>query len=341
MRPEGLPPRISVLMCVYNGQDYLADAIQSILNQTFGDFEFLVVNDGSTDDSFAILTSFRDQRIRIIDNGNNLGLIRSLNIGLDAARGEFIARMDADDICTPDRFEKQIAFFDSHPDVGICGSWLSIIDAQEVYRFPLTHEEIKLAMLEYNPVAHPSVMLRSSVVNQPRLRYDPDFPGAEDYELWTRAVFATKFANLPETLVRYRKHDQQVTKKKMEEVNTTSGRIKISMLKSLGITPNEAEIKLHLLLFNDQYKEMRDDQLLPEADAWINRIVSANLKHGQFDDRQLRALWRSKLFITCIDRYDLGKWKILKKTLCYRAAEVQTSEKVKLFIKCLVRKKVG
>jgi glycosyltransferase involved in cell wall biosynthesis len=340
MTPES-KPRITVLMCVYNGQDYLAAATQSVLDQTFGDFEFLIVNDGSTDDTLAILSSLQDQRIRIIDNGNNLGLIRSLNIGLDAARGEFIARMDADDVCAPDRFEKQIAYLDNHPDVGLCGSWLSIIDAQEVYRFPLTHEEIKLAMLEYNPVAHPSVMLRSSVLNDPRLRFDPGFPGAEDYELWTRAIFISRFANLPETLLRYRKHDKQVTRKKMEEVNATSGRIKIGMLKSLGITPDETERKLHLLLFNDQYKELRDGQLLPEADAWMNKIVSANSRLHQFDDRRLRALWRSKLFVTCIDQYDLSKWKILKKTLCYKAAEVPTSEKVKLFIKCLVGRKVG
>jgi glycosyltransferase involved in cell wall biosynthesis len=341
MRPEELPPRISVLMCVYNGQDYLADAVQSVLHQTFGDFEFLIVNDGSTDRSAAILSSFGDQRIRIIDNGNNLGLIRSLNIGLDAAKGEFVARMDADDICTPDRFQKQIAFFDSHPDVGICGSWLSIIDKQEVYKFPLTHDEIKLAMLGYNPVAHPSVMLRSSALNRSGMRFDPDFPDAEDYELWTRVVLTTRFANLPETLLRYRKHDKQVTQKKMDLVNTTSGRIKIGLLSSLGISPTETERKLHLFLFNDQYKELRTDELLPEADAWMNKIVSANLRFQQFDDRRLRALWRAKVFVTCIDRYDLGKWKLLKKTLCYKATAVPASEKVKLFIKCLVKRKVG
>jgi glycosyltransferase involved in cell wall biosynthesis len=341
MRPEGQSPRISVLMCVYNGRDYLAEAVQSVLSQTFGDFEFLIVNDGSTDDSLAMLSSFRDERIRIIDNGANLGLIRSLNIGLDAAQGAFIARMDADDVCAPDRFEKQITFLDSHPDTGLCGSWVSIIGADEAYRYPLTHEEIKLALLGYNPVAHPSVMLRSSVLNHPRIRFDHNFPGAEDYELWTRAVFATRFANLPEMLLRYRKHDKQVTQKKRDEVNASSGRIKIEMLKSLGITPDEAESKLHLLLFNDQHKELRGDELLPEADAWMNKIVSANLRHRQFDDRQLRALWRSKLFVTCIDRYDLKKWKILKKTLCYKAAEVPAGEKAKLFIKCLVRRKVG
>ena len=334
-------PRLSVLMCVYNGQDYLADAVQSVLNQTFGDFEFLIVNDGSTDDTSAILSFLQDHRIRIINNGSNLGLIRSLNIGLDAAGGEFIARMDADDVCAPDRFEKQLAFLDSHPDVGLCGSWLSIIGEQDIYRFPLTHEDIKLAMLGYNPVAHPSIVLRSSVLNQPRMRFDPDFPDAEDYELWTRMVLTTRFANLPETLLRYRKHDKQVTQKKMEVVNTTSGRIKIGLLHSLGINPNETERKLHLFLFNDQYKELHGNELLLEADAWMNKIVSANLRHRQFDDRRLRALWRSKLFVTCIDRYDLGKWKILKTTLCYKAAAVPASEKVKLFIKCLVRRKVG
>jgi glycosyltransferase involved in cell wall biosynthesis len=327
-------------MCVYNGQEFLTEAVQSVLSQTFTSFEFIVVNDGSTDGSAAILLSFNDPRIRIIENVRNLGLIRSLNIGLEAARGELIARMDADDICVPERFAKQVDFLDRDPDIGLCGTWLQIIGEDQRYTFPLTHEEIKVALLEYNPIAHPSIMFRSRVIKEAGLTYDIDFPGAEDYELWTRAIFLTKFANIPEPLLFYRKHSQQVTQNKKDEVAATSGKIKIGLLKSLAICPGERESVIHSFLFNDQFKEYRTAAILEEADEWLYRIFSANRRVKQFDDGLFLALWKTKLFVTCIDRYDLKKWKQLKRSRLFKIANITMREKIKLVIKCLIRTKV-
>jgi glycosyltransferase involved in cell wall biosynthesis len=118
-----ISPKISVVMPVYNGKEYLALAVESILRQTFADFEFIIINDGSTDNSADIAASYEDPRIKLLHNDKNLGLIPSFNRGLENSRGEYIARMDADDIAFPDRFKKQVAFLDDHPDIALCGSW--------------------------------------------------------------------------------------------------------------------------------------------------------------------------------------------------------------------------
>jgi glycosyltransferase involved in cell wall biosynthesis len=328
-------------MCVYNGDRYIKEAVQSILSQTYPSFEFIIVNDGSTDRSAAILSSFADPRIKIINNETNLGLIRSLNIGLDAARGELIARMDADDISDPRRFEKQVAFLDNNSDIGVCGTWLQIIGEKNLYTFPLMHDEIKVALLGYNPVAHPSVMFRAKVLKLSGSYYDIRFPGAEDYELWTRAIFATRFANIGETLLFYRKHNEQVTQNKKEEVNITSQKIKINLLRAVEIYPDERETMIHSFLFNDQFKELRITGILKEADDWMHKIFLANRRLKQFDERLLLGIWRSKLFVTCIGRYDLAKWRLLKRSWYFKSAEVSAYDKFKIFMKCLIRRRVG
>src|SRR5258708_32262248 len=276
------PPTLSVLMCVFNGEEFLREAIQSVLTQTFSDFEFIIVDDGSTDRTAAILAAHPDARIRIIRNEKNLGLIPSLNIGLGAAQGEFIARMDADDICIPTRFERQIGFLQNNPDTGISGSWLQIIGEEAQYTFPVTHEEIKVALLDHNALPHPSVLFRRAVVKG--LAYEPDFYGAEDYELWTRLAGVTRLANLPETLLLYRKHDQQVTRQKMEAVNATARKIKLRLLRCLDIRPDERESMVHLFLFNNDHKDLIHQNILAEADEWLYKLFMANRNTRQFDE---------------------------------------------------------
>jgi glycosyltransferase involved in cell wall biosynthesis len=331
------PRELSVIMCVYNGEAFLKEAVESVLAQTYASFEFIVINDGSTDHTADILASFGDSRMVVITNATNLGLIRSLNIGLGAATGTFIARMDADDICRPERFEKQLAFLKQHPEVGLCGTWLQIIGDDSRYTFPLTHEEIKVGLLDYTPIAHPSVVFRRKVFKDAGLTYDPGFPGAEDYELWTRAIFLTKFANIPETLLFYRRHSQQVTQSKQQTVVESSGKIKLRMPLALGIHPDERESMIHLFLFNGQFKELKGLNILEEADAWLNKLVSANRLFHQFRESDLLALWKSKLLVTCIARYDLRIWAALTRSRCFKWAPVTMGERSKLFIKCLLR----
>jgi glycosyltransferase involved in cell wall biosynthesis len=334
-------PELSVIMCVYNGESFLKEAVESVLRQTYASFEFIVVNDGSTDRSSEILASFDDPRIKKIDNNGNLGLIRSLNLGLDLAKGEFIARMDADDICAPDRLQKQMSFLKDNHDIGVCGTWLKIVGEEASYEFPTTHDEIIAALLEYNSMAHPSVMFRTKVLKDSGLRYDLGFPGAEDYELWSRLIFLTRFANIPETLLFYRRHGQQVTQNKKKLVEVSSGRIKLGLLKSLDIEPTERESMVHLFLFNDQFRELRGGSILPEADEWMYKIISANRLFRKFPESHLLGLWKKKLVITCIDRFGLKQWAVLKRSRCFELAGVTLWERAKIFVKCLLATKVG
>ncbi len=197
-------PLVSVILPVYNADAYVADAVQSILDQTFTDFEFIIIDDGSTDNSLSILKELahRDSRIRLLTRENH-GLIRTLNEAIDLVRGEWIARMDADDISMPERFQKQLSLL-KQSGADICGCSMQCFGQwTDVWRYPATHEGCEVQMLFDPPVAHPTVMGRSLLFKT--LYYSLDFPHAEDYDLWQRAIRAGfLFSNVSETLLRYR-----------------------------------------------------------------------------------------------------------------------------------------
>jgi glycosyltransferase involved in cell wall biosynthesis len=222
-------PKISVLMPAYNAEKYITEAIDSILAQTFADFEFIIINDGSTDRTAEIVRSYKDPRIVFVDNEKNQGLITVLNQGMDMARGEYIARMDADDISLPERFAKQIAFMDAHPDVGLLGTQLQIFG----YRHWKSSYPEKIGILDIhkiNHINHPTVMLRKSVFDKYNLRYNHDYIACEDYELWSRVVRYTKVANLPDVLLKYRLHDANESVKKRELQLKNAERIQENIL---------------------------------------------------------------------------------------------------------------
>jgi glycosyltransferase involved in cell wall biosynthesis len=204
-------PKVTVLMPVFNGALYLREAMDSILRQSFADFEFLIIDDGSTDQSMSIVNSYDDSRINLLENGRNMGLVYTLNRGLDLAKGEFIARMDCDDISLPERFEKQLKFMERHPEVGVCGGWIEyFMGRQLVLKLPVSDAEIKKILPADNPIANPTVMMRTKVIKNQPIYYDPQYPYAGDYELWLRLAAVTCFANIPEVLLKYRIHPKQI-----------------------------------------------------------------------------------------------------------------------------------
>jgi len=204
-------PKVTVLMSVYNGERYLREAVDSVLAQTFTDYEFVIVDDGSTDGTATILDNYADLHIVRLTNEHNIGLTESLNRGLSIAQGMYVARMDADDVSLPERFAKQVQFLDEHPDISVLGTGFQIIDDVGTrgvkVLFPTEPSLVKWQMFFYCPIVHPSVMVRRMVYE--RLGgYNPDVHHSEDYELWLRAPPETKFANLPDVLLQLRKHDQ-------------------------------------------------------------------------------------------------------------------------------------
>jgi glycosyltransferase involved in cell wall biosynthesis len=205
-------------MSVYNGEHYLNEAVDSILAQTFKNIEFLIIDDASTDRTPEILHSYTDPRIKIITNKENLGLTKSLNKGLELARGEYIARMDADDISFPLRLERQVTFMDNNLDVVVCGTLKETIGNTGFYKSeflynPKTHERIKCSLLFGNPIAHSSAIIRKIVILEKGIRYDETFYSNQDYELWSRLINIGKFYIIPEKLVGYRKHTDNLSKR--------------------------------------------------------------------------------------------------------------------------------
>ncbi len=213
-------PLVSVVMPVYNTGPYLAPAIGSILSQTFSDFEFIIIDDGSTDSSAAEIDSFAslDGRIRAYHQENQ-GVTEALNRGCRLALGKYIARMDADDVSFPQRLEREVGYLETHPEIGIVGSWVECInergEAMGIRKFPVIPTVIAWRLLFENCVAHSTVLMRRSIIELLGL-YHGEL--CEDYALWCRASHITRVANLPEVLGKYRLWDGGVTSEKTQAV---------------------------------------------------------------------------------------------------------------------------
>ena len=273
-----MSPHVTVLMSVYNGEKYLKEAVDSILNQTFEDFEFLIIDDGSTDQSLEILRSYKDQRIRIVQNKKNIGLNQSLNNGLKLAQGKFIARMDADDISLSKRLEKQVAFMDDNPGIGVCGTWLQTFGEikKTVWKSPLKHEEICARMFFENSIGHPTVMIRKDIIDRYNLFYDENYQICEDYKLWIDMANITGLANLQEVLLLHRFHIGQMTK-----LSGNSQDIKNDLVENfMGRSLTDHEKKCHEFL--DFSKTHYDIKTIEDAEEWVNFLKNLNTLNKKY-----------------------------------------------------------
>ncbi len=202
-------PIVSVLLPAYNAENYIAIAIESILNQTFTQFELIIIDDCSTDSTFSIIKKYakKDKRVIVSQNKKNLKLSKTLNKGISLAKGKYIARMDADDWSFPKRLEKQVRFLEKNPDVGIVGGSMQIMDEKgRVYSkrmYPLLDQEIRKKIYLYSPFSHPTIMIRRSILDRAG-NYNSRFNPAEDYELYFRIGELSKFANIDMFLIKYR-----------------------------------------------------------------------------------------------------------------------------------------
>lgn len=210
-------PLVTVLMPVYNAEKYLSEAIDSILAQTYKNIEFMIINDGSTDRSESIILDYqsRNSKIVYVKNETNIKLIATLNKGVKMANGKYIVRMDADDISKPFRIEKQVEYMESHPSVGVCGSFFTVfgegINKPYIIKRPLGNINIKASMLFTNAIGHPNVIIRRSVMIDNDIFYDKRFYRIEDWGLWTQLIPCCDFGNLPYSVLEYRRTPTQET----------------------------------------------------------------------------------------------------------------------------------
>ncbi len=261
-----MTPKISVIMPVYNCVDYIGESVESILSQTFTDFELLIIDDHSTDGTYKYLQGLTDSRIRLIRKPQNTGYAKSLNIGLDMAKGEYIARMDGDDISLPERFAKQVFFMDNNPGVVVSGTAYKILGTDTIIKMPLTYEEAKVVSIMQVPVAHPTVIMRRSVLNKYHLLYNEELEPAEDYDLWTRILEIGRIENLRDVLLLYRRHTAQESITKYNRLIEAAISIRYSQLTKL-ITFND---KPYDNLFAISILTKQD---MPVSAALINKIV--------------------------------------------------------------------
>jgi glycosyltransferase involved in cell wall biosynthesis len=256
-------PKISIILPVYNAGLYVRDSIKSVLNQTFFDFELIIINDGSTDCSEEVILEFTDKRIKYLKNEVNIKLIETLNIGLSIAKGKYVCRLDADDLMAPTRLEKQFFFLESNPNYILVGSFVKIIKenqiTNEIIGYKKNNEDLKFEMCFYNPIIHPSVMFRSIKQIKNQIYFDPKFIHAEDYEFWTRLVQHGFFHNLEEPLTYYRIHKDQISTIHSEFQKKQMDFIRISYFKRIYPCYTNQEIKFILFEtdlsdFNKKYK---------------------------------------------------------------------------------------
>ncbi|MFC5269336.1 glycosyltransferase family 2 protein [Adhaeribacter terreus] len=336
-----MKPTISVIMTIHNTSQYLREAIDSILFQTFTDFEFLIFNDGSTDNSAEIVRSYNDPRILFFDEPKSQSWVSLLNKGIKLARGKYIARMDSDDISLPHRFEKQVAFMDNNLQVGLCSAWLETIgpNTHISKERPIGHVAIKHQLLIANPIAHALVMIRAQVLKANNLYYNETFLAAQDTEFWGRLIHFTKFQIIPDVLYLYRMHPQQNTtlRKKIQGVNGVEN--KINYIKSWGVSLTELEEKYLRLLFNPclhnvSSKEIRNIQMqIPEI---INKLKTKN-----FDSELLIHIFNKHLqkMLLNISQYNLSYLSIFINIS--KTPAINTLDRFKLIVKSIINWKVN
>ena len=306
-------PRVTVLMPVYNAGVYLSQAIESVLQQTFTDFEFLIIDDGSTDDSYKIASAFSDARIRLIRLDRNMGLVNALNLGLNTARGEFIARMDADDISLPDRLSKQVHFLDVNPAIAVCGTWLKTFaeTKNSLWAVPLNHDAIHARLLFGSAVFHATVLMRKALLNEHVLRYVEGFPYAEDYELWSRCVLTCRLANMSDVLYYYRIHNNSAGNSEPDSKQHSADLIRLRWLQQAGVKATDEEMILHRQLSLGRVPLPLSVAYIEKIHAWLMKIRDANMSADTFPEVELLKELSDRWFWICNQSTPLGLTAVL------------------------------
>ncbi len=309
-----LTPKITVLMPVHNGSPHVREAAQSILNQTFTDFELLVIDDASSDNTVRTLQNLNDPRIRIIESRERLYITGALNIGMTHARGSYIARMDGDDIALPNRLRMQFDYLESHPDTGLCGALAQVFGTKQglFFRPPLSHGEIQSYALFDSPFVHPTVMLRRDYFLTNQLTFNPDYRHCEDYELWSRAIRVFPCVNLNCVVLRYRIHSGGVTQSSWSEMDANAARVAARELSALQLNTDTETVKFHRNIGRGRGLPIsRSDELI-RVERWLQTLLRANdnIKRYPTNDfhRVVSGIWYS----ACYHAGALGPWMLAR-----------------------------
>lgn len=295
-----IPPSLSVLMPVFNSEQFVAEAIKSVLNQSFKDFEFLILDDCSADKSFKIINDFekKDPRIKVYKNEKNLGVVESRNKLINLSKGKYIAWLDSDDIALPNRFEEEIKFLESHPEIGMVGAYPIIIDenGRETGKWPFETDpkKLKIELFFHSPFLSSSVVIRKSCL--PKDFYDSRFPVAEDFDLYSKISEKSDIANINKFLVKYRINSTGLSKTNTEKMEQLSAQVIKEHAERLGIDLDENTIK-------DLRKAKRalkiDFEEIAKIEKSLILLKNLLLQRGCFDKTAVNEVIQKYWFETC------------------------------------------
>ena len=277
---------ISVILPVFNAASKLHASIDSVLNQTFCDFELIIVDDGSVDDSLSVIELFKDSRIRVLRLDKNHGLIYALNIAINLAIGKYLVRMDADDVCASNRFDVLFSFMEKNSSVDVCGSYVTRFSDESVGKlmsYPISDVAIKAEMVFGSPLAHPAVIMRRSAL----VRYLPlyeEFKHAEDYALWVKLSDFVEFSNVPISLLYYRIHDSSVSKKHSSVQKRSRLSVWKSILSKMECSSSDSDLETHSWL--SDVKQGLNLAHIQKLQRWILMLKRANSSSGYSDERE-------------------------------------------------------
>jgi glycosyltransferase involved in cell wall biosynthesis len=330
-------PKVTVLMPIYNGEKYLRDAIESILSQTFKDFEFLIINDGSTDSSVKIIESYDDPRIRLVNNESNLKLVLTLNKGLLLSRGEYIARMDCDDISYPKRLELQVKFMDSQTKVGISGTWVETIGDQTgiIFRYPTDSKKIQSRLLFDSPLAHPSVIFRKTFVERFKLKYEVEDLYAEDWSMWQKCSFIFPISNIPIVLLKYRITEQSMSRSNADKQLNVIKKIHGKNIQALCGEAIDTDIEIHTKLGMWQFTS--DRSFIENSERWLIKLKHSNKLRKTYPESEFIYILAERWFFVCNSATGLGlvTWSMYWNSSLRKYSEIY--KHVYLFAKCLIK----
>lgn len=290
-----MKPRVSVLMPAFNAEEFIGQAIDSVLSQSYSDFELVVVNDGSTDSTRRIVLDYADNRIRLIDKPTNEGLAAARNLALYAAKGHYVAWLDADDVAHPRRLGLQVSTLDRMPEVGLCGSWVKTMgmEPQRTWRYPRRSKYIRAHMLFDDPLATSAVTMVKDLALDNGIVFDEEYAPAEDYDYWEQLSRLSDVINIPRVLSFHRLHPGQTSTRDAHRIADAVRRIQERQFERLRISLGDTDWAVHELI-GLQWGARVGHSQIAAAMNWLSRIEEANEVGNVYDKRAMRRVIKRK-----------------------------------------------
>ncbi len=333
---------VSVCIAVYNRENFILHALRSVLNQTYQNFEIIIIDDGSTDHTVNKISSIKDSRIKLSKNTTNKGVVYTRNRYLEETKGEYIAILDSDDEWLPEKLEKQIEFFKSNPRYGICGTYTKRQydnGNSNIWKYPLTDEELRVRLFWGSGMVHSSVMIKSHIIKDNNIKYNSLLKQAEDYDLIRQLMRKTKGANIGEVLTIYNIHGQQFTEKAKEEQVSEAFKVALRYTNDNGLALNDTQINAYKKVSDYTYSLHIIE--LKELNIFFTKLLSLCKKtNPQTYDKLITNLTK-QWFVSCFfsSKNGLMTIKEYNRGLKNNYHKIDFPQLVKFYLRCLFRLK--